>query len=217
MKLTWMAHSCFNIILENGTKIVFDPFDNTIGYELPVLEADIALISHDHFDHNDVSRLSGDYTLIREAGEYTVGDVKIRGIKTYHDPEQGALRGENIVFIVEAEGIRIAHLGDLGEMPSEEFYKELGKIDILLTPVGSVYTINGAQAYQICRKIDPNIIIPMHYKTLSLTTPLESVQKFLIEAVGYYDISRLGNDTMKLEASNLKKRTRVIVMQPKLD
>ena len=135
MKLTWMAHSCFNIILENGTKIVFDPFDNTIGYELPVLEADIALISHDHFDHNDVSRLSGDYTLIREAGEYTVGDVKIRGIKTYHDPEQGALRGENVVFIVEAEGIRIAHLGDLGEMPQEEFYKELGKIDILLIPV----------------------------------------------------------------------------------
>lgn len=217
MKIKWLAHSCFNINLEDGTKLVFDPFDNTIGYECPVIPADIVMVSHDHFDHNDLTRVSGGYKLFREAGEYEVGNVKIRGIKTYHDKEKGALRGENIVYVIEAEGIRLVHLGDLGEIPGEDFFAELGKVDVLLIPVGGVYTIDGDEAYDVCHTLEPNIIIPMHYKTMNLTTPLDAVQKFLAAAGGYFDVSRLGNDTLTVEASNLKKRTRIIVMQPSLD
>ncbi|MBR3305245.1 MAG: MBL fold metallo-hydrolase [Christensenellaceae bacterium] len=217
MKIKWIAHSCFVIELKDTRKITFDPFDSSIGYECPMITADIACITHDHFDHNEVSKLSPGCTVLSGPGKYEFDGVTVTGIHTFHDKEHGALRGDNTVYVIEADGMRLVHFGDIGEIPDESFFKELGKVDIALIPVGGVYTIDGDEAYELVKIIEPNIVIPMHYKTLSLTTPLDSVQKFLSAAGGYIDVSRLGNYVFEIEAANLKKRSRIIVMQPALD
>lgn len=217
MKIEWMAHSCFVITLADGTRILTDPFENKIGYELKDMQADIVLVSHDHFDHNYLDAVSGEYTLIRTAGEHTVGNVKITGIPTWHDGEKGALRGENIVFKIEADGLSLAHMGDLGEVPGEDFFQTLGQVDILMIPVGGVYTVDGEQALTVCKTIEPNIILPMHYKTLFLDVDVQSVFHFTDPAGGYYDKASVGDSVLEITAGNKKKRSRIVLLSCALD
>ncbi len=217
MKLTWIAHSCFEVNLKDGKKIVIDPFDDTIGYDCPDLSADIVLVSHDHFDHNYVKRVKGEYELIKDAGEYIFGDLKITAISCFHDKEQGALRGSNLIFIIESEGVRLAHFGDLGHMPSEELYNKIGKVDVLLIPVGGVFTVDGKEAFEICRRIEPNTIIPMHYKTNMLDMGIDNIQTFINANDRIFDVSVRGDSSLELDSSSLKKRTRIFVMQPVLE
>lgn len=157
-----MGHSCFSVKTDEGTRVVTDPYDATVGYPAPVGEADVVTISHDHFDHNCFEPLKPK-RVIREAGEYVVDDVKITGIPCFHDDEAGAKRGKNLIFVIEADGKRIAHLGDLGHMLSKEQADALGRLDVLLVPVGGVYTLTGEQAAELTEMLKPEAVVPMHY------------------------------------------------------
>ena len=110
MVIDWLGHACFKVTLKNGTIIVFDPYDDQIGYTPQDIKADIVTISHGHGDHSDLSHITGNYTVIREPGEHTFGELTIHGIKTWHDKKQGALRGENICFMLSVNGIRLCHM-----------------------------------------------------------------------------------------------------------
>ena len=110
MKFTWITHSCFKIRLESGLELLFDPFNNEIGYEPIDLTTDILFVSHQHFDHNYVECVKGDYVLMDKPGEYQVKDVKITGFPSVHDHHGGANRGDNIIFKIEAEGMSICLL-----------------------------------------------------------------------------------------------------------
>lgn len=169
MILTYHGHSTFKIKGKKGT-IVFDPFDEYIGMPLPRMSADIITVSHDHKDHNAVKKVSGTTKrenpfIVNKSGEYEVGGISIFGIKTFHDGNGGVERGENIVFTVFIDGLRICHLGDLGHQLSPEQIEEIGSVDILLCPVGGVYTIDPELAVKTIRAIEPGIVVPMHYKT----------------------------------------------------
>lgn len=213
MVIDWYGHSCFIVTTENGTKILFDPYDDSVGYQTQKLEADIVAVSHAHHDHNDLSRINGKYELVNTEGLHNFEDVNIESIKTWHDKSEGRLRGENIVSILSADGLTLCHMGDMGCMPSEDLYKKLKGIDILMIPVGGNYTIDALEALKICERVSPNIIIPMHFKTEFTSMKIAPVEDFLEAAAKEYDVSHPGKCRIEIDKANLKKRTRIVVME----
>jgi len=213
MLIEWYGHSCFRIALENGKKIVFDPFDHTVGYEQPKIEANYVLESHQHFDHNSPDTLKGNFEIIKAPGEYNFEGLQVKGHETFHDKEQGALRGKNIIFTLQAEGIVVCHMGDIGSVPSEELYEKIGPVDILMIPIGGNYTIDAKEAFEIINRMQPNITLPMHYKTMQTDMDIETIYPFLELATGYFDISRNGANSITVTKDQLKKRSRITVLE----
>lgn len=186
MTFQWYGNSCFLITTDNGTRILTDPCDRSTGYPaVHDIETDIVTVSHDHFDHNYVEAAVGEPVVVRTIGETVVGDVRFTGIATWHDEVEGAKRGPNTVFVIEADGMRIVHLGDLGHMPDASVYAAIGKPDVLLTPVGGTFTLDAAQAAELARRCDATVIIPMHFKTPVLSFEIAGVDPFLKEMADY--------------------------------
>lgn len=178
MKIKWLGHSCFKIKSLRGIRIVTDPFDDNVGYKIPAVEADIVTISHGHYDHNFVDCIKGDFEVVSKVGNFNSKDIPITGIHTYHDDEQGAKRGSNIVYTFNIDGIKLCHLGDLGHVLTPSQIQMIGKVDVLLIPVGGVYTINFEEALNVVQQLNPSIVIPMHYKTSALKFNLDAVESF---------------------------------------
>ncbi|HBN29321.1 MAG TPA: MBL fold metallo-hydrolase [Clostridiaceae bacterium] len=211
MKIKWLGHSCFKIVSANGIRVLTDPFDDNVGYRLPSVEADIVTISHNHFDHNFVDCVKGNFEVINKIGNFNVKDIPISGIKTYHDEEMGAKKGENIVYVFNIDNMRICHLGDLGHILTKEQVNMIGKIDILLIPVGGVYTIDAEKAAETVRTLKPSVVIPMHYKTKALKFELESADKFL-NKMG--DFEKLDSKVIEIKKENLEPdKTKVYVLK----
>lgn len=213
MRIDWLGHSCFKVALKSGIVIVYDPFDSSVGYVQQEVEADLVVISHHHYDHDDTSKIKGDYKIIDTAGVHEYGEASIECIKTYHDHNSGEKRGENLVSVLTVRGMRLCHMGDIGEVPSKEVLEKLKGVDILLIPVGGNYTIDADEAMQIIDEISPNIIIPMHFKTPQSNLDIAPLHDFLEKARGIYDISHHGKCYLKIDKATLKKRTRVVVME----
>ena len=181
MVITWYGQSCFKI--QSGETVLFaDPFDKEIGLTPPRGQANIITISHQHHDHNNSEPLTGEPLIIDGPGEYEFKGVNIKGVFSYHDSEEGKKNGTNTVYIIEMEGIKICHLGDLGQKKlTEEQQEEIDGVDILMVPIGGTYTIDGEGAAEIINQIEPRIVIPMHYKIPGLTIKIDGVEPFLKE------------------------------------
>ncbi|MBO8157943.1 MBL fold metallo-hydrolase [Thermosyntropha sp.] len=177
MKIRWLGHASFLIETE-GKKIITDPFEERVGYPLYEGEVDIATVSHDHYDHNAVHLLKGNPVAVKGTGFFEFGNIKITGYLSYHDKNEGKDRGENIIYKISAEGIDVLHLGDLGHVLDDNFVSQIGKVDILLVPVGGTFTIDAEEAFILAQKIKPAIIIPMHFATPALTFTLLPVEAF---------------------------------------
>ncbi len=190
MKITYLGHSMF--LVESGpTAILIDPYDEKVGYPMPNVQPQVVLISHEHGDHNHVATAKGRPRVIRglaEGGEWrtvheTVDGVVVTSVPTYHDGAKGTQRGRNTIFLLEAEGLRIVHLGDLGHPLDETSAKALGRPDVLMIPVGGHYTIDASQARAIAARLRPAITIPMHYKTeVNAGSPIDPIDPFLAGA-----------------------------------
>jgi len=140
MDITWLGHSSFRIKGKLAT-IVTDPYGASTGLKLPKTEADIVTVSHDHEDHNDLSRIGGDFKEVLGPGEYEIREVSIFGISSFHDASGGSERGRNTIYTISMDSMRLCHLGDLGHRLTQEHLREIGEVDILFVPVGGVYTI----------------------------------------------------------------------------
>lgn len=156
MTLTWHGHACFELKSADGS-VIFDPYapGSVPGLELPPLTADLTVCSHNHADHfsPDSVKPTGFDPMIGFHQELS-----------FHDESFGMKRGNNVITLVQAEGVRFVHLGDLGHPLPESKYKALGDVHVLMVPVGGYYTIDATQAKQICDSFDPVVVIPMHYK-----------------------------------------------------
>lgn len=216
MHILWHGQSCFQIIVsynkgEQAT-ILIDPFDASIGLKAPSLSADLLLISHSHSDHNNKKAARNAPFLIEGPGEYEIKEIFVQGIDSFHDDQEGKLRGPNTIYSIEAEGLKICHLGDLGqkELTNEQLEK-IGDVDILMIPVGGVYTISAKEAGKIISEIEPKIVIPMHYYMPSLKPKLDKVDIFLKE---------MGRKTAETEPKLLIKKkdlpeeTKIVVLRP---
>jgi len=156
MEITWHGHACFSIRSGDYT-VVLDPYDGVPGYPPLHLTAQQVLCSHEHFDHNCRAAVA----LLPAAAPSPFTVTKQH---TFHDDRGGALRGGNTVHILCAEGLTVAHLGDLGHLLTPEQAQSLTGCDVLLLPVGGTYTVTGAQAAHTVRQLRPRIAVPMHYR-----------------------------------------------------
>lgn len=180
MKLQWLGHSCFALTLDDGRVVVTDPYDETVGYPPLKVKADIALSSHGHFDHNYFAALEGDPEIIDKPGSYERGGVKITGVHSFHDEVQGAKRGDNVIFAVEAGGGKVVHLGDLGHLPDTAEQKAiLEGVDVLLIPIGGTFTITTPEAVALIETYKPRAAIAMHYKNRYCQFPVSDNAGFI--------------------------------------
>lgn len=210
VQITWLGHACFLIVAGDGTRVLTDPFDGTVGYDLPAVQADVVTVSHGHFDHNNIGVVQGSPQVMDSPGKRSFGGVRIRGVQTYHDTKGGAVRGPNTVFIVETDGMTICHAGDLGHNPSDEAVKNIGEVDVLLIPVGGTYTLDAKGALEVVRKFDPRIVIPMHYKTPDLKlTGIEGPERFL---AGMSRVERTPGSSYTVQAASLPRDLTAVVL-----
>ena len=227
--ITWYGQSFFIVTSSTGGKITFDPYhiQDGIKYSPPSVSADLVLISHNHFDHNNADLLTGKHTVIKpltkgtESGTLTIGlpdrQVKKRRIQqipykfgfSSHDASGGKERGGNTIRKISVDGVSIVHLGDLGIPLTKQQIKQIGPVDILLVPVGGKYTIDAAGATKVIEQLKPKVAIPMHYKTPKITIPLVGVEPFV---KGKKNIVEKG-DTYSFTANSLPSKTTIMVLK----
>lgn len=169
MEISYLGHSCFKIKTKTGT-VITDPYGAMTGFKMPAVSADAVIISHAHEDHNNNAGVTGtsrrkEPFIISEAGEYEIDGISIFGFQTYHDSSEGKERGKNLICVIQAEDLRILHLGDLGHVLSDKLIEDLDGIDVVMIPVGGFYTINAETAVKVIESIEPSYVLPMHYKT----------------------------------------------------
>lgn len=198
LNIFYLGHSCFKIKTKN-VSLLIDPFSpQETGLKLPKMDCDAVLCTHSHFDHNDFSCVTNYRTIIDGPGEYEVGGAQIFGILTFHDNENGKKRGLNTVYEIKIEGISLVHLGDLGHKLNDEQVESLNGVDVLMIPVGGIFTIDASLAAKVVNQLEPLIVIPMHYKTVGLKFDLDPVDKFLKE-IGKEKVIKVSKLTLSKE------------------
>lgn len=213
MRIEYIGHSCFYIVTNDGVRMIIDPYDDSIGLTHIDREADIVLITHHHFDHDNLGAVRGEYDLIEVPGEWEIDGVRISGYPIPHDHSEGMHRGMVTSYLIEADNSTILHLGDVGGMPPDSFFNALpDQLDVLMVPVGGNYTVNAREALDIASRIDPSAVIPMHYKTNRLKVDIAPPDEFIRIAHGEFDVQRRGN-TLDIPQDIHKKRGRVVVME----
>lgn len=216
MKIIYLAHACF-LIETPKKKIVTDPYEpgsygGSLGYRPPDVEADIITVSHQHFDHNATREIKGKPYIKETPQLEDFAGLKIWGMRSFHDSQGGRERGRNTIFLIEDEGLRLAHLGDQGVIPPQDWLERLRDIHILLIPVGGFFTIGPEEATQILNTLKTPIVIPMHYKTEKLGFDIKSVEGFL-EMNKDKDIQIKKDSLLEVEKDNLPSTTRIVVLK----
>ena len=181
MLITYYGHSLFQLETAEGHVIVMDPYDASVGYPMGRLQGDVVTVSHEHHDHNNLSLVGGEPAVLRGEGKFEpLPGLRVTGYASFHDDQQGTKRGLNTIFAVEADGLRVLHLGDLGHLLPPEECGRIGRADVLLVPVGGFYTIDAAQAEKLRNDLGARITIPMHYKAEETARlPIAPVDDFL--------------------------------------
>lgn len=196
MKLTWLGHACF-LAEQDGYTILLDPYAGVEGYP-PLTERTLRvnkiLCSHGHHDHNAADQAEA----VPFEGECPFA---IRAVKTCHDDQGGALRGENTVHILSAGGVTVAHLGDLGHPLSPEQVRAIGPLDAVLIPVGGYYTVDAAGAKAVCEALAPKCVIPMHYRHAPYGLPVVGSVEDFLALWPQAEVRRLEGPSLELDGS----------------
>jgi L-ascorbate metabolism protein UlaG (beta-lactamase superfamily) len=208
--ITWLGQSCFAFHSFKGNSLLTDPYNPDIGYPPPVIDTRVVTISNEHPDHNYLPAVSGAPIVIRSVGETATGGLIFQGIRSWHDNVKGKKLGPNRIFKWNMGGLRFVHLGDLGQHRlTAAQLKAIGMVDVLLIPVGGVATINGTQALEIVKQLQPKMVIPMHYKTDALKIKLDTIDNFL---KGPYTVVNTGKSDLLLNSSSLPAKPTIFVM-----
>lgn len=209
MEITWYGHSCFRMMERGVASIVADPYAPSLGYGEPNLRADIVTVSHDAPGHSAADSVKRAEHLLDRPGEYEIGGVFITGIMM-HDPNAEAddMR-RNVAFVYDFDGLTIAHLGDLSHVPSQQEIEQFGPVNVLLVPVGGGNALNSAQASEVISRIEPSLVVPMHYQTDEVNMGLEPLEKFLKE-MGVSAVEE--QDSLKVTSSSLGDETSIVVL-----
>lgn len=214
MDVTWLGHGCFRL-RGRSAAVVTDPYPPTIGLKLSRMDADLITISHEHDDHTYTQAIRDGAYEVKGPGEYEVAGVSVIGLPTYHDSEKGAKLGRNTVYLIEMDEVRICHLGDLGHKLEDAEAEAVATPDVLLVPVGGHSTMNGEQAAEVVRQLEPRFVIPMHYAIPGLKLALDPVDRFLKE-MGV--TTSEPQPKLAVQKSSVSEyETKVVVLDPKTE
>ena len=203
MEITWYGLSCFRFTERKHATVVTDPYNGNLGLPSLKLKADVVTISH------YAAAVNGTQHSLNGPGEYEIGNVFITGIVT-----KGADRAtNNVIFMFDYDGLTVAHLGDVDKVPSQTEIEALEEVNVLLLPVGGGNSLNAAQASELVSMLEPNIVIPMHYKMSGLNLELDELDRFLKE-MGVTEPTE--EDSLKISLSNLPEETETVILTPKL-
>lgn len=205
----WFGQSCFLIETSQNVKIITDPMAMG-GYKIPEdIKPDIVTVSHEHFDHNQVDAVSGKPIVLRgltSGGsdfadiDQKIKDVRVYTVSSFHDKSQGSQRGKNAIFVFEFDGIKVAHLGDLGDALSPAGVEKIGPVDVIMIPVGGTYTIFGKEADHVISQLNPKLIVfPMHFKTDSASFLPYTGEDYTKDK---QNVKKAEGNTFKLDLSN---------------
>lgn len=179
MKIQYLGHACFRLISEIGTAVICDPYEsNMVGFDMPKLSCDVVTVSHRHADHDAVEGVRGAPAVLEGKVSLAADDISVQSIATFHDDKKGKLRGENYVFCFLIDGLKIVHMGDVGFL-DEDLAKTICGCDVLLLPVGGIYTVDAKGAKWYVDNVKPKIAVPMHYKTDEHNFEIAPVEEFL--------------------------------------
>jgi len=217
LKIKYLGHASFLLTSEDGRKVLTDPYESgcyngAVKYGPITEKVDVVTASHEHEDHFCLDGLPEGYEVVKSPGEHNAAGFSIKGVKTYHDTSGGKERGGNIIFTVAVDGLHVCHLGDLGHTLSDSEKAKIGKVDVLLIPVGGHFTIGPKEALEVMKALGPAVVIPMHYKTESLDFEIAPVEDFLSLA-GKHE--RTGAHEIELGAGDLGSR-RIVVLEHEL-
>jgi len=215
MKIKCLGHAAFVVTSDAGLKIITDPYETSPGltYGEITESADVVTVSHGHLDHCNVAAVRGNPEVVRRTGRSAAKGVEFNGIASYHDDAQGRLRGNNIIFCFELDGIKVCHLGDLGHLLDDKQLAEIGSVDIVLIPVGGFFTIDARAASQVCDQLKPKVIIPMHYRTEKSFPDIARVDEFI---KGKSNVTRQDSSEVEFKAGELPATAQIIVLKSAL-
>ncbi len=213
MKIKWLGHAAFLITSDNGTKIITDPYETSEGLKYGEINetADIVTVSHDHGDHNNTGAVKGNPRVVRDSAE--VKGILFKAITTAHDDKGGSERGKNTVFCFQVDGVRMVHLGDLGHLLTDNQVVEVGKVHVLLVPVGGYFTIDARTAWEVCEQVRTRVIIPMHYKNDKCAFPIGGVDEFIKNKT---DVTQVDGNEVEFSVADLPTGPRIMVLKPAL-
>ncbi|MCQ2505374.1 MAG: MBL fold metallo-hydrolase [Saccharofermentans sp.] len=204
MLLEYLGHACFKIT-QDSFSLIIDPYSSGSVPGLADLKekANQVICSHDHYDHYGLSE-------VKLLNVRVDTPFALEVIDTYHDDKQGELRGKNNINIITHEDTRIVHMGDIGCMPEDEQIDKIKGCDVLLIPVGGFFTTAPDITWEIVKKVNPKVCIPMHFRSETFGYDvIGTVDEFL----KYADIpaERIGSS---LNIDDLGAERRLIVMTP---
>ena len=182
MKLTYYGHSAFLWTSEGGVRALIDPFGNSPRHDwflrpFPPVGTDVALVTHDHFDHNAVENVPGQPTLLKGPGEFRRGDMVVQGIFDLHSADSGRGGMENTLFVVESGGVRCCHIGDNRHDIPGDVRAQLGAVDVLMVTVDdSCHLLSYDQVDSLIAEVSPRVVVPMHYYVEGLTTATSTLR-----------------------------------------
>ena len=213
MEITWYGHSCFRLTERGMATVVVDPFDSkAIGYAPLKLKADIVTVSHDAPGHNNAEAVKGTSHVIKTPGEFEIGGVFITGVQTDGTGSGKKAKDQirNTLYVFDYEGLTVAHLGDLKQVPTQAEIEALGTVNVALVPVGGGGGLNAAKAAEVISLLEPNIVVPMHYATPEVKVSLDSLNKFMKEmGLGKQEAQA----SLKVSRSGLPEETHVVVLE----
>jgi L-ascorbate metabolism protein UlaG (beta-lactamase superfamily) len=215
MRITYYGHSSFLVEAQDGTRIILDPyrhgaFDGALRYA-PIDEpADVVLASHEHDDHGATDTIPGRPQVFVHPVTAKVGGVRILGIEVAHDEAGGSKRGKNTIVVLDDGDVRLAHLGDLGHPLDEGTIEKMGRVDILMVPVGGFFTIDRKEAAAVVEALAPRVVLPMHYKTDKVDFPIAPVDQFLATQA---TVRRETGATLELTKATLPEQQTTIVLE----
>ena len=215
MKIKYLAHASFLVTSDSGTRIITDPYTPTaeLGYGAIKEAADVVTVSHGHGDHNNAAAIAGNPRVLDKPGKSSVKGIEFNGVAVYHDDKKGSARGTNIIFCFKMDGVKVCHLGDLGHKLDDKQIAGVGKVDVLLIPVGGFFTIDARTASEVSSQIGAKLIIPMHYLTGKIKFPISGVDEFLKDKK---NVARHDTGEIEITPKTIPATPQVVVLKPSL-